>query len=257
MESDINNIQDALESMGVNDSLLSPEEKQSLDVGGFAVLRNVLDTDQIHEVLEVYEALMNKEGQAAGGEFHQEKGARRLADLVNKGKVFDIVYTCPKVLATMFRVIGREFKLSSLNGRDALPGEGSQNFHADWGTLKEGEPFHVANSIWLLDDFQVDNGSTRVVPGSHLWYKRPSEVMENPADDYPGQELVIAPAGSVIVINAHIWHGGTLNRTNSTRRVLHGYFTAREHLQQMNQQEHLRKTTYDRISPAARYILDV
>ena len=38
---------------------------------------------------------------------------------------------------------------------------------------------------------------------------------------------------------------------------MHGYFTAREHNQQLNQREYLRHETWKRISPAARYMLDV
>ena len=38
---------------------------------------------------------------------------------------------------------------------------------------------------------------------------------------------------------------------------MHCYFTAREHGQQLNQREYLRYETWKRISPGARYILDV
>jgi len=88
-----------------------------------------------------------------------------LADLVNKGAAFDIFYTHPKVLAGIKAVLGRSFKLSSLNYRAALPGMGLQNLHVDW---KDGIPngnYKVCNSIWLLDDFTPDNGATRIVPG--------------------------------------------------------------------------------------------
>ena len=47
------------------------------------------------------------------------------------------------------------------------------------------------------------------------------------------------------------------NSKDLQRRALHCYFTAREHGQQLNQREYLRYETWKRISPAARYILDV
>jgi ectoine hydroxylase-related dioxygenase (phytanoyl-CoA dioxygenase family) len=159
-------------------------------------------------------------------------------------------------LAAVYHVLKRPFKLSSLNARDAIPGQGHQNLHVDWGRREADEPFHVVNSIWLIDDFTPDNGPTRVVPGTHRIGGAPSDYM-NPADDHPEQELIVAPAGTVGVFNSHLWHGGTTNRTNGTRRACHSYYTAREHAQQLNQREYIRKVTYDRISPAARYILDV
>jgi ectoine hydroxylase-related dioxygenase (phytanoyl-CoA dioxygenase family) len=179
-----------------------------------------------------------------------------LADLVNKGQAFDRVYTHPKILAAVFHVIRRDFKLSSLNARDALPKEGLQQLHTDWDPDSDGS-FHVCNSIWLLDDFTKENGCTRLVPGSHLRKERASDLSDRMAP-HPDEEHLIAPAGSVAVFNSHLWHGGTQNRTqNEHRRALHCYFSAREHPQQLDQQRHIRSETWQRISPAARYILDV
>jgi ectoine hydroxylase-related dioxygenase (phytanoyl-CoA dioxygenase family) len=201
--------------------------------------------------------LMQKEGASAGKEVHQEEGTRRLADLVNKGEVFDKIYIHPRILAAVHHILKRDFKLSSLNARDAIPGQGHQDFHADWGARKEEEPFHVVNSVWMIDDFTADNGATRILPGSHKLAGEAGDTLKDPKAPHPDEVLAIAPAGSVLVFNAHAWHGGTKNHTQKTRRACHGYFTAREHEQQLNQREYIRKSTYDRISPAARYILDV
>ena len=125
-----------------------------------------MDEQWLGALRERFESLCEAEGIAAGIEVHQEEGTRRLADLVNKGPVFDLVYTHPTVLAAVHHVIGREFKMSSLNARDALPGEGHQGLHTDWSKDYDGR-FHVCNSIWLLDDFTEENGCTRLVPGTH------------------------------------------------------------------------------------------
>ena len=45
--------------------------------------------------------------------------------------------------------------------------------------------------------------------------------------------------------------------SNAPRRTLHCAFIAREHPQQTNQREYLRPATAQRLSPLARYILDV
>ncbi|GCE29859.1 hypothetical protein KDA_53430 [Dictyobacter alpinus] len=247
----------AMEELGVTSTTLSDEEKRLLDEQGYVLFPHLIDEVWLQQLRAKYEELMEKEGQSAGMEVHQENGTRRLSDLVNKGEVFDGIYTHPKLLAAVFHIIGCEFKLSSLNGRDAIPGEGHQSLHADWGRLEEGEPFHVVNSLWMLDDFTSENGATRVVPGTHRLFKSPEETMSNPADEHPEQVLALAPAGTVLVFNAHLWHGGTCNVTQNTRRALHCYFSAREFPQQLNQREYLRLETFRRISPAARYLLDV
>lgn len=253
----ITKLEDALRALGVTDETLSIEEKRALDEDGYVAFPGVLTEQHIERLRDVYEHLMAKEGQSAGLEVHQEAGTRRLADLVNKDPVFDAMYINPKVLAAVYHVLKRPVKLSSLNARDAIPGEGNQGLHADWGKRQTDEPFHVVNSIWLIDDFTEDNGATRVVPGTHKLGGSPSDYVADPAAPHPNQRLIIAPAGTVVVFNSHLWHGGTTNGTDRTRRACHVYYTAREHHQQLNQREYIRKATYDRISPAARYILDV
>lgn len=253
----IGSIEEALKQLGVTENSLSEAEKQSLDRQGYVLVPDMLDSHWLDQLRQAYEELMAKEGALAGIEVHQEVGTRRLSDLINKGEVFDRIYTHPKVLAAVYYILGREFKLSSLNGRDALPGFGQQGFHADWQARHEANYFSVVNSIWMLDDFTVENGATRVVPGSHRLEGAPKDYLADPLATHPQEVLLLAPAGSVGIFNAHLWHGGTTNRSNTTRRAVHCFYTARENPQQLNQAEYLRKKTYDRLSPAARYILDV
>jgi ectoine hydroxylase-related dioxygenase (phytanoyl-CoA dioxygenase family) len=111
---------------------------------------------------------MRAEGDQARTEFRQEPGTERLSDLVNKGDVFDICYTHARILASIAHVLTPDFKLSPLNYRAALPGQGHQALHADWSVPVAAGQFRVCNSIWLLDDFTAENGPTRLVPGSHL-----------------------------------------------------------------------------------------
>ena len=248
-------IKEALKYLSVNIDPLDENKKNDLDNKGFTILSGIINKQWLSKLRKQFEDLCDKEGAGAGLEVHQELGTRRLADLVNKGEVFDGIYTNPILLSAIYHVIGRDFKLSSLNSRDALPGEGHQGLHADWGKDYDGR-FHVCNSVWLLDDFTIDNGPTRLVPGTHRG-KLPKNVIQDSIVPHPDEEYIVAPAGSVVVFNSHLWHGGTLNKTKGKRRVIHCYFTAREHKQQLNQREYIRYKTWRRISKAARYILDV
>ncbi len=249
-------ITQALADLGAHPNLLSDQEKNDLDEKGFVVLNDIIDPEWLERLRTRFEELCEKEGVHAGTEVHQEQGTRRLSDLPNKGEVFDRVYTHPRVLAAIHHVIGREFKLSSLNARDALPGQGLQGLHADWGEDYDGR-FHVCNSVWLLDEFSRENGCTRLVPGTHKGLNPGNTEIDRMAA-HPDEEYIIAPAGTVAVFNSQTWHGGTLNRSaDRQRRAMHCYFTAREYGQQLNQAEYIRHSTWKRISPAARYILDV
>jgi ectoine hydroxylase-related dioxygenase (phytanoyl-CoA dioxygenase family) len=200
--------------------------------------------------------LLAAEGEAAGLEVHQEAGADRLADLVNKGPMFEPCFTDPRVLACIVHVLG-DFRLSSLNSRAALPGQGHQVLHADFGGPVPPAGYQVCNSIWLLDDFTAENGATRVVPGSHRFGVAARDALPDPAAPHPDEVQLIAPAGTVVVFNSHVWHGGTRNRSDRPRRALHSYFTRRANGQQLDQKKYIRPETLARLSPAARFILDV
>ncbi len=245
----------ALAELGVTAGTLDAATAQRLDRDGYAPLFGVLTGGQITRMRTRLAELTAAEGRSAGHEVHQEAGTDRLADLVNKDPVFEVCFTDPRVLASVAHVLA-DFKLSSLNSRAALPGRGLQAMHAEGGPAGPG-PYHVCNSIWLLDDFTVDNGATRVVPGSHRLTVSARDAMPDTAAPHPDEVTLVAPAGTVVVFNSHLWHGGTLNRTSRPRRAVHSYFTRRANGQQLDQRTYIRPETFARLSPAARFILDV
>jgi ectoine hydroxylase-related dioxygenase (phytanoyl-CoA dioxygenase family) len=251
-------LEEALQALGVTEQTLTPQQRQELDERGFTIFYNVIDPAWLAALRDAFERLSAAEGEKAGSEVGQMAGVRRLSDLVNKGAAFDRIYINPLVLAAAHHVIGRPFKLHSVNGHDPLSGYGQQSLHADWGgESRDPSVFSVMNSLWMLDDFAAENGATRIVPGSHRWPGGPKDQMPDVKASHPQEIYIEAPAGSVAVFNGHAWHGSTNNRTQRTRRVYHCAFLAREYPQQTNQREYLRPETAQRLSPAARYILDV
>ncbi len=255
----------ALDRLGANESVLSPRERTSLDREGFTSLGKLLDDGQLASIRDRVASLLSEEGEQAGHELFnsprirhpKEAGADRLANLVNKGAVFDPLYTHPKLIAAITHVLGPEIKLSSLNYRAAKPGQGLQKLHVDWQTAVDPGAFKVCNSIWLLDDFYAANGATRLVPKTHLCGQMPEEVMDDPLQAHPDQIILEAPAGTVIVFNSHLWHGGTVNQTDQPRRAIHSYFCTRDQIPQTPQREMIAKETLARISEEAKWLLDV
>lgn len=250
-------MQTALAQFGVQKDTLSTEEKAFLDQNGYLPLPNLLSPQQVQAIATRLEQLAAAEGDQAGLEAHQEAGTTRLANLADKDPLLEICFTHPRVLAAIAHVLKSDFKLSSLNARFALPGEGLQHLHADWRAAVLPGEFEVCNSIWLLDDFTEANGATRVVPGSHNSGKMPRDVMADPKGTHPDEVLLTAAAGTVVIFNSHTWHGGTLNRTDKPRRAMHSYFTRRHNPQQTDQRKHLSPATLARLPEAARFILDV
>jgi hypothetical protein len=235
---------------------VTKQNLQQLDQQGWATLPGLMDEALLQEIRARVEQLWDEEGAAAGAEFRQEPGARRLANLVDKGEVFERVVSHPEVLGAVRQVLGEDFKLSSLNARSTDPWSPEcQPLHCDAGAVADDSGFWVCNSIWLLDDFTPANGATRIVPGSQRWRKQPQQVLADPQAPHPEEVLVLGKAGTVVVMNTHAWHGGTANRTGQPRRALHAFYTRGDKPQQQYQKALLRPETVARLSPELRRIL--
>jgi ectoine hydroxylase-related dioxygenase (phytanoyl-CoA dioxygenase family) len=149
-------------------------------------------------------------------------------------------------------VLGPDIKLSSLNARSVNPhGCGAQPLHADMAALPDTKGFWVCNTVWMLDEYTPENGALRVVPGSHLWNRLPQDAQAN----HPAQCLVTGKAGSVVVLNAHVWHAGTANVTARPRTSLHGFYCRRDRPQQQYQKILLRAEVQQALSPELRDLL--
>ena len=250
-------INEALYSFGVKEDSLSDDDKASLDQDGFLRVEDALTDEQLalqrHRVDQIIEA----EGDDAGIEVHKEMGADRLGDLVNKDPNFDICFSHPILLAAVRHVVGGDFRLGALNARNVYPGHGHQAFHQDSGEAATPGDYQYVNSIYFLVDFTEENGPTRVVPGSHRWGKLAADVMDDPTDHHPDEILLTGKAGTAYIFNAHLWHAGTLNRTDANRPAIFAYFGRRDVPQYIDQRKYITAETHERLSDAARYILDI
>jgi ectoine hydroxylase-related dioxygenase (phytanoyl-CoA dioxygenase family) len=235
---------------------MTATEHAALDSSGYLVLERFLAPEMLEQVRARVEELHEQEGENAGAEFRKEPGSRRLANLVDKGEIFERLIAMPEILERVRYVLGENFKLSSFNARSADPHSNEpQPLHCDAGALPDERGYWVCNTIWLLDDFTSENGATRVVPGSQNWKRLPQETLADPLAPHPEERLLLAPAGSVIVMNTHAWHGGTANRTAQPRRALHTFYCRSDKPQQQYQKRLLRPETQARLSPQLRRLL--
>ena len=233
--------------------MLSAAHKQQLDELGYLVLPDLLPAPRVAELRDRLEALWTAEGDDAGSEFRLEPGTRRLANLVDKSEIFAELIVMPAILECVAHVIGPDIKLSSFNARSTNPhNDDAQPWHADAGAVADAHGYWVCNTIWMLDDFTPENGATRMIPRSHTWGRLPEPGCKDPL---PGEELVCGKAGTVVVMNTHMWHGGTANRTDRCRRALHGFYTRRDKPQQQYQKALLRAETVAQLTLLQRQVL--
>jgi len=93
------------------------------------------------------------------------------------------------------------------------------------------------------------------VPGSHRSGRLPQQALADPADPHPDEVLITGRAGTVVVMNAHLWHGGTANRTAAPRTAVHAFYCRRDKPQQQYQKQLLRPEVQRALSPELRRLL--
>jgi ectoine hydroxylase-related dioxygenase (phytanoyl-CoA dioxygenase family) len=180
----------------------------------------------------------------------------RVHDFVNRGPEFDELYIYRPVLEACCHVIGQPFKLSTLLARTLRPQSQAQPLHIDFRADTDGWP--MIGFIIMVDDFRVDNGATRFVPGSHKWSTIPSEVMEDlTSEDHECQVMACGTAGSVIIYNGSVWHGHAANLSGKPRRSIQGAYIRREAEPGVNQAARILPQTRARLSSLAKYLLAV
>lgn len=237
---------------------LSEKMKEELDTRGYTIAYQVADQDWLEAMREHIDRLVEREGDSLAIEHHKEETATRVANLVNKGVIWEKVWAHPLILSACRYVFQGDFKVSSLNAREALHNGGHQPLHADWKKPRPDFPkVHLVNTIWAIDDLYAANGAPRIIPGTHLRPELPEEVLADPGLPHPDEVVFEAPAGSVMIYNAHAWHGGTTNREGTRRRVLHGLYINREDNAQQDQRRWLTPETASRLTPAQKWLLDV
>jgi ectoine hydroxylase-related dioxygenase (phytanoyl-CoA dioxygenase family) len=238
---------------------LTTEQRDRIEKEGYVVLPGLLSPAEVEEVLARLEALWVEEGAEAGRENYIEPGVRRLANLANKGDIFRKIFAHPLVLAVTEAVMGPDARLSMLNARDVPPQQTGvgQAFHSD--TDNSGRPdargYYSCTAIWMLDEFTIDNGATRLIPGTHLTGKTPKDVLADPYAPHPDEIIMTGKPGDVAVFNGHCWHAGGVNQTMKPRRAILAHYLRADIPRPADRRQHLSPEVKVRLSPRELEIL--
>ena len=206
-------------------TILTESEKNQLDQRGFLLLESLIPSDTTEQLRERSLALAEAEQKAGKGHTYLENGsAQRVWNLIDKGEMFEEAIQHPKMLAAMEYLLGADCTLSSFTVNVLYPSAPDTGLHIDYPlsglpTPRPNFPM-VANSVWFLDDFTLENGATSCVPGSH----QRLEALPEPYVEYADELQICGPRGSVLIVNGATWHGSSENRTNEPRVGLLGFF---------------------------------
>jgi ectoine hydroxylase-related dioxygenase (phytanoyl-CoA dioxygenase family) len=185
-----------------------PEHLAALDDDGYVVIANALDTALVVRLRRAFEDAQESATQHV-----------RLDEHTPERDAWKELEEHAAVCAAARHVLGRPFRVRDIHGRNPLPGFGQQGLHSDWPPRLAEEPFSVVTAIFMFDDFTESNGATRVVPGSHRFTGAIPKSLGQPLSHHASERIITGSAGSVLVMNGHVWHSGRKNESTASRRA--------------------------------------
>jgi hypothetical protein len=207
--------------------------------------------------------------QLAGG----DDGNQYVYMLLNKGKIFQELLTQPFVRSLVGHVLGDEYLLSDFAAIITHPDNRKMGMHIDqWFMPTPSEPKArgirsgsvsrrnllkgppdaaegainppvVCNVFWMISEFTLANGATRVVPRSQLSGCHPE------SNDATGAVNVTGPAGTALVFEGRTWHGADVNSSDAPRYGVSTYYCAPQIRQMANLTYGTRRDVLDEMSP--------
>lgn len=201
------------------------EHLSRLDSDGFTLLPELLsrsDCERFKAMLESdytrYSPLYASAGKIIASSLVNKTGEKVVYNLHNKHLDWFRLFQHEAILPVLDVILKdgsyndfEPYYLNNISARSPLKGHPGQQLHSD-SNLPGVNYCIIANVLWLLDEFTLENGATRVVPGSHRLRKFALD-----GESHPDEIQITAPQGSAIIFNANIWHGGAENTTEESR----------------------------------------
>ena len=201
------------------------EVLESLERVGFALLANQLEQQKLEDMRRALDDLAGRQAKRFGGvealEAIGEAGQVRAPCM--EDPLFWELVTLPDVNAVVERLLGPAAIVMQQNGV-VMPPAGErhqqQRWHRDlpYQAWVSTSPLAIG-ALCALDAFNSQSGGTAFLPGSHRFPRFPSEPFIQ-----SWEHGIEAPAGSVILFDAMVFHRGGLNSGRSLRRAVNTLF---------------------------------
>ena len=216
----------------------------------------IIDQLETEEVIDQFNNDLrpefDRQGHLFQGDFNGYK-TLRVGAVTKYSRMFPRLLANEVVLGIAEAVLGTHcdvFQVGSTTAIEILPGESSQELHADDTCY----PSHLMqfeaqiSVLWALDDFTEKNGATRVI----LKSDKPDHECEY--ETAPIYEAVM-PRGSVVIYLGSTIHGGGANESDKPRKALVNTYCLGWLRQEENQYLSLDKEDVDQLSDPVRRLL--
>jgi ectoine hydroxylase-related dioxygenase (phytanoyl-CoA dioxygenase family) len=191
------------------------EVSAAIRANGFVIVDNLVSNELMDRVAEELEEHIDLT--PPGNDDFVGRLTRRTGSLIPRSSASRELVTHPLVLDTCADMLSKAtvYQLHLTQVISVFPGETDQPLHRDelaWDFFPFPLDYDVqCNTMWAMTDFTVENGATRLVPGSHLTEGKQT---------YPDEAIVRAEMerGSVFFYSGKIYHGAAANNSDKVRQ---------------------------------------
>src|SRR5437667_1809829 len=208
--------------------------REEFDRRGYLIFERVLSPDRVAEIRTALAPFLERD--LMGRNDFEGLKTNRVYALLAKSPLFADLAIHPLALAFAEAELGQSCLLSALLAINLHPGETAQPWHFDDGAAKIPRPRPALgiSAFWAIDDTTEFNGSTEVIPGSHLWDAQAVDGAAKPADfankrmpdaerdpgNRPDAVKMMMRSGSLALAKGTLWHRGGGNLSNRPRLII-------------------------------------
>ena len=199
--------------------------RQDFHEWGYCLVEDGLSVEQNQLV---YQRVMDQaEAERELGIAYLTEAQQHVWSLVNKGDVFsrcmthdtDAIQAGLLIEQLLDEMLGSGWHHLSYIANISFPGCHPQGMHQDQGLVgayKFLDAPVLVNTVYVLQDVDEVNGGTLVIPGSHRRYIEGNGTFGK----LPPPINLEAPAGTVMLMDGRVLHGGAVNRSDDLRYII-------------------------------------
>ena len=197
------------------DGLNIAERVAEIEERGYTVVEDFLPAEEVARIRHAFDTEVPiTEMRAIGTDTGK---TWRAHNLLAKTRAVDHLFLDRRIRALIEGVLGKHVQVNVTTLFNVLPGETRQFLHQDDGLwpIPRPHPHFVCNALIALDDFDIENGATHIVPYSHSWHDRK-------VDQTVETLQVEMRSGTMLMWEGGLWHGGGANVSQDRERL--GFF---------------------------------
>ena len=147
---------------------LTPQQLAFMDTFGYLAFPGLL-TDCIDRIIEEFEAVFAAHGGGHAGADHDGKSRSCIVPFIDQSEYLSSLIDDPRINGIFTDLLGEDYNYLGSDGNFYVD---DTNWHSDtdWSGVRRGKPPRIFYKLALyLEPLTGNNGSIRVIPGSHRW----------------------------------------------------------------------------------------